>query len=379
MAITNYTGALAPNNGGLAAALGFKPNPVTDYIGGNRSALLGLAAGLVGGPTWGQGLSNGFQMAAQGQQLDQQKAEKIKADAKAEKQANATRDWLAKNYPDLAQAVDAGLPVSEAWQQAFSRQNAKTETDPYQARFTAGQQFGLEGDALNTFALTGSVPGTNKTNVTYGLTPIYGKDASGNTVFGVQGSDGSFKPVDTGGVQPLGPYDLSAEKAAGGAFGKQTGGAQFDLPAVKLSTDQTLAAISDVRANEKGLDEQFSMGGFQQFTPAWPGSEKAKFQVANARLTNRAFLEAREVLRGGGQITDFESRKAEGAITNIEDAMARGDKALYLKALADFEEAVKAGYAKLEAQAGTMSGYGGKPAGTGGNRTSTGVTYTVEP
>lgn len=359
---------------GLLDILLGKDNPAAQWAGRNSNLLTGLGTSL---------LSDGmdFTPAQKGSVLDREVAQQRDADAKLATQTNATKQWLAQNYPDLAQAVDAGLPVSDAWQQAFNRKNQKVAGNDYQDRFNAGQQFGLSGDALNTFALTGSVPGTNKTNVTYGVTPIYGTDsATGKTGMGVQGSDGSFKLVDTGGFQPLGPYDTNAQKAAGTAFGKSTGGAQFDLPAAKLTTDQTLAAIADVKANEKGLDEQFSMGGFQQLTPAWPGSEKAKFQVANNRLTNRAFLEAREVLRGGGQITDFESRKAEGAITNIEDAMARGDKQLYLKALADFEEAVKAGYAKLEAQASTMSGYGGVPAtSAGGNKTSTGVTWSVSP
>lgn len=359
---------------GLLEALLGKENPVAQWSNRNSNLLTGLGTSL---------LSDGmnFQPAQAGSVLDRQAAEKQKADELAANQTNATKTWLTQNYPDLAQAVDAGLPVSQAWQEAFNRKSQKAIGNDYQDRFAAGGQYGLEGDALNTFALTGSVPGTNKTNVTYGVTPIYGTDSTtGKTGMGVQGSDGSFKLVDTGGFQPLGPYDINAQKAAGAAFGKNTGGAQFDLPAAKLTTDQTISAIADVRANEKGLDEQFSMGGLQQMTPAWPGSEKAKFQVANNRLTNRAFIEAREVLRGGGQITDFESRKAEGAITNIEDAMARGDKQLYLKALADFEEAVKAGYAKLEAQASTMSGYGGVPAtSAGGNKTSTGVTWSVSP
>jgi hypothetical protein len=362
---------------GLFELLLGKDNPATKWAGENRGYLTGLSTSL---------LSDGmnFAPAQQGAMMDRQVAQQKDADAKLAASTNATKTWLSQNYPDLAQAVDAGLPVSDAWQEAFKRQQpgyGQTAGNEYQQRFDAGQQYGLSDQDLNTFALTGALPGTNKQNVTYGVTPIYGTDsATGKTGMGVQGSDGSFKLVDTGGFQPLAPFDLNAQKAAGSAFGKNTGGAQFDLPAAKLTTDQTIAAIADVRANEKGLDEQFSMGGLQQLTPAWPGSEKAKFQVANQRLTNRAFLEAREVLRGGGQITDFESRKAEGAITNIEDAMARGDKALYLKALADFESAVKAGYAKLEAQAGTMSSYGGTPATAGGgNRTSTGVTYTVEP
>ena len=65
------------------------------------------------------------------------------------------------------------------------------------------------------------------------------------------------------------------------------------------------------------MDEQFGniLGVPQQMLPTIPGTERAQFQVAVDRGVNRAFLEAREVLRGGGQITDFESRKAETAIT----------------------------------------------------------------
>lgn len=351
----------------LAELLLGKDNPVTQWTGRNSNLLTGLGTSL---------LSDGmnFQPAQVGATLDRQAAAQKEADAKLAATKNYTVNWLRQKAPDIADMIDAGaLAPSDGFQMYTDRQNAKVSGNEYQDRFTAGQQYGLSGSDLNTFALTGALPGTNKQNVTYGVTPIYGTDsATGKTGMGVQGSDGSFKLVDTGGFQPLGPYDLNAQKAAGSAFGKNTGGAQFDLPAAKLTTDQTLAAIADVRANERGLDEQFSMGGLQQMTPAWPGSEKAKFQVANNRLTNRAFLEAREVLRGGGQITDFESRKAEGAITNIEDAMARGDKALYLKALADFEDAVKAGYAKLEAQASTMSSYGGQPATAAG-----GNAYTV--
>ena len=364
---------------GLASMLLGESNPFTQWANQNQNYLGALGGGLMKGQNLQHGLEIGGANVGEARQLDLAAAEKLKADQLAETQLNATQNWLAQHHPDLADAVGAGMPVSQAWQEAMSRNQPQAGSE-YDERFTAGQSYGLTGDALNTFALTGAVPGTNKTNVTYGVTPIYGTDSqTGQTGIGVQGSDGSFKLVDTGNFQPLGPYDLNAQKAAGTAFGKNTGGAQFDLPAVRLSTDQTLKAIQDVRANERGLDEQFSMGGFQQLTPAWPGSEKAKFQVANNRLTNRAFLEAREVLRGGGQITDFESRKAEGAITNIEDAMARGDKALYLKALADFEQAVRDGLAKLEAQAGTMTGYGGQAAGTGGRQTSTGISYSVEP
>lgn len=347
-------------------------SPVTQWTQRNSNLLTGLGTSL---------LSDGmnFQPAQVGATLDRQAAAQKEADAKLAASTNATKQWLAQNYPDLAQAVDAGLPVSEAWQEAFNRKNAKGTADPYQQRFQAGGQYGLTGEDLNTFALTGALPGTNKQNVTYGVTPIYGTDASGKTGMGVQGSDGSFKLVDTGGFQPLGPYDLNAQRAAGSAFGKNTGGAQFDLPGAELTMNQTIQALNDIRSQQKGMDEQFGnvMGVPQQMTPAWPGSEKAKFQVAVDRGTNLAFMQAREMLRGGGQITDFESRKAETAITNLQAAMEKGDKQQFQAALDLFEQAVKDGYAKLAGQAAAMPGYGAKPAGSG-NVTSTGVPWSLE-
>lgn len=370
---------------GLASLILGENNPFTQWVNSNQNFLGAVGSGIAQGQNIQGGLAAGAAMIPQAKQLDREATEKLKAEKLAEQQSNATVNWLQSNHPDLAQMVQAGMPVSQAWQTAMERmQPQQTAQSEFDQRFAAGRQYGLDGDALNTFALTGALPGTNKQNVTYGVTPIYGTDSvSGKTGMGVQGSDGSFKLVDTGNFQPLGPYDLNAQKAAGTAFGKGTGGAQFDVPAAELTMNQTLESIQAIRNERKGMDEQFGnvMGVPQQMTPAWPGSDKAKFQVAVDRATNRAFLEAREVLRGGGQITDFESRKAESAITNMQLAMEKGDKAQFEAALAQFEQAVKDGYAKLQAQAGTIPGYGGQrpPAPpSSGNVTSTGVPWSVE-
>src|SRR5690606_26356624 len=127
----------------------------------------------------------------------------------------------------------------------------------------------------------------------------------------------------------------------------------------QLIAEQTVSAINDVRNEQAGMDEHFGnfMGVPQQWTPAMPGSAKANFQVLADRAINRAFLEGRAMLKGGGQITDFESRKAESAITAAQTALEKGDKATFLKALDDFEQAVRDGVAKMQAQAGAMPGY----------------------
>jgi hypothetical protein len=128
--MANYTASLVPQGGGLAEALGFKANPFTSYIGNNRNALLGLAAGIAGGDNWGQALGSGLHMAALGRQTDMESAEKLKADAKADKQANATLDYFRQKHPDLAMKVEAGLPVSEAWNEAMAREAPKAPAAP---------------------------------------------------------------------------------------------------------------------------------------------------------------------------------------------------------------------------------------------------------
>ena len=47
---------------------------VGDWLANNRSALMGLGAGIACGRTWGEGLSKGFQNAMTGRTLDQQHA-----------------------------------------------------------------------------------------------------------------------------------------------------------------------------------------------------------------------------------------------------------------------------------------------------------------
>lgn len=103
---------------GIADALGHPE--VSQYIDPRRNMLLGLAAGLVGGPNWSQGLSSGFQMAAQGGAVDRAAAEKAKADELAAKQTAAARTWFEKNAPQYVPMLDSGMSVGQAWNQYFS-------------------------------------------------------------------------------------------------------------------------------------------------------------------------------------------------------------------------------------------------------------------
>lgn len=70
------------------------------------------------------------------------------------------------------------------------------------------------------------------------------------------------------------------------------------------------------------------------------------------QLQNNAWLSARSMLKGGGAITDYESRKAEGAVARLSRAKSEEE---FRAALKDLRDAITEGEAKL---------HGGQPAPT---------------
>lgn len=340
---------------------------ISQWVSPRRNALMGLSAGFLSGDP-GAALNG----AMRGAQLDQQWAADLAAQDKEASETNATKEWLrARGREDLIPLVDAG-------QGTFALQQATKVAQSGDNLMSVGGH--IYDKATGQWISPPETAG-NRQNVS--LSGQWGYDeATQQPVYLQPSSTGEFVQAQVpAGVSLLGPYDVSADRAAGSAFGKNTGAAQFDLPAAQLTTQQTLQAIENVKNNTAGMEEQFgTIAGVipQQMTPAWPGSPKANFQVDTNRLINRTFLEAREVLRGGGQITDFESRKAEGAISSLEEAMQKGDKALFQRSLDELEQAVRDGYAKLQAQAGTMGGYGNAPRPQqNGGTTSSGVQWSI--
>jgi hypothetical protein len=74
-----------------------------------------------------------------------------------------------------------------------------------------------------------------------------------------------------------------------------------------------------------------------------------------AQLQGNAWLGARALLKGGGAITDYESRKAEAAMARL--SRAQGDKE-FQAALTDLKTAIQDGMAKLEgAGSGSQPGF----------------------
>jgi hypothetical protein len=87
------------------------------------------------------------------------------------------------------------------------------------------------------------------------------------------------------------------------------------------------------------------------------------------QLQNVTWLSARQMLKGGGAITDYESRKAEGAVARLSRAKGEPE---FRAALKDLRDAISEGMAKLQGGApatapaapGAGSGSPAAPAGT---------------
>jgi len=132
---------------GLASLLGIPSNPFLDFTGRNRSALMGLGAGIASGPNWSQGLSQGLNNMAQMSPMDAQRAEQERLLAEQTEQKNQTVQWLAEQHPDLAEMVGAGMPIGEAWGEALARMRGETAVQPTDdmREFDFARQNGFEG------------------------------------------------------------------------------------------------------------------------------------------------------------------------------------------------------------------------------------------
>lgn len=178
---------------------------------------------------------------------------------------------------------------------------------------------------------------------TLGNTPVWGTDAQGNPVVmqpsnrgglrvaqmppGVTPQRGQTSRVDLGtqwGVLDANgaligylPKDVAGEKAQG-VIGTRAGEAQANAPGAVLKADQMLTAVDGI-LQDPNLGKSvgiWSLIGAVPNTPQYDFAQKAQ------QLQGQAFLQAFEGLKGGGQITETEGKKATDAIGRLSTAQS---------------------------------------------------------
>ena len=158
------------------------------------------------------------------------------------------------------------------------------------------------------------------------------------------GPDG--KPVELIGAEEFGENE--GRSAVASAELKRLYEAQLALPESRAQANQTIDIV-DTALNHPGFDAAY---GMRSLIPAIPGSERSGFEAFRDQGAGKTFLEAYQSLKGGGQITEIEGKKAEQAIARIGDPRQSAESAR--QAWRDLRDVVLRGLARKEYAATTQ-------------------------
>lgn len=167
-------------------------------------------------------------------------------------------------------------------------------------------------------------------NIETGLVPQYMVGEDGVVRPFVMNKRGEPVPVQLPqGMRALGPGGTAEARREGQAVGQ----ARVDLPKVQQNAATTLKYIDDV-LNDPNLP---SVTGAEGYLPTVRSTSRDT-EARISQLGGRAFLSAFESLKGGGQITEIEGKKATDALARLTDL--KQSDAGYKKALEDFRNEV---------------------------------------
>lgn len=136
----------------------------------------------------------------------------------------------------------------------------------------------------------------------------------------------------------LGAFRKQQEK-----LGENRGERMATLPKVEAQAEQTLKLIDEV-VNHKGKSAMVGlknplMGGTYLTSPI-PGTPASGFMAKYNQLKGKQFLEAYNTLKGGGQITEVEGKKATDAISAMDLSTSEEE---FDKAAEDLKDVIRTG------------------------------------
>ena len=233
--------------------------------------------------------------------------------------------------PDKAGGLPAGFDTPAM--QAFAAQNprqalslaaqaslpapaAKAPASVQEYEFAQGQGFqGSYTDWVRAKAEAGSTRISNSINTADGDAFKYGTIEPG---YRVNRSTGVAEPV---------PGSSAARKAAEAQRGVT------ESKENEVNTAQQMIDSIDAIMNDKALP--YSTGVFAPLQKI-PGTGSYRFGTKSRQLQGQAFLQAIESLKGTGQITEIEGKKATEAVGRLDPGMAEEDYRASLRELKGF-------------------------------------------
>ena len=129
--------------------------------------------------------------------------------------------------------------------------------------------------------------------------------------------------------------------------------AQQDLPQVEADAKQTIGLV-DKLITHPGFSTVVGAKGITGVPAAAgypiPGTDAANFTVLRDQLVGKQFMQAYQTLKGGGQITEVEGKKATDAIARMNTAQSED---AFKEAAMEFRGVIKAGLDRAKKKAGS--------------------------
>lgn len=316
-----------------------EPNQFQQFVGapGFGNALQALGMSLMSSPSNNplQGFAPALQMTQAQTMQEQEAAEREEARQAAEDEKKQWAQYAQSVVPEQLKGLAATDPKG-ALAIMQQMQPAAPDYTADQQNFLFAQQQGYEGSFVDW--VNGGGAGGAGGATEYGLTPIWGQLPDGSFGYGVQGKDGSFKPVDTGDLNPLDPRTLAGERAYGTAVGGAQGGAAAAAPGDIASAGMALDLVQQIKTHPElpwATGTSVGFGG-----NAIPGTGRFGFQNLVEQAKSGAFLTAIQEMRGLGALSNTEGQAATQAITRMNTALSEQD---FLAAVSDYERIVQRG------------------------------------
>ncbi len=247
----------------------------------------------------------------------------------------------------------------------------------------------------------------------YGLAPIYGTDANGNTVIGQLAKDGTFQQtklpagfVPTPGVSntDLGTsvitrnnktgqiIDTQRKDVQGEAFQKKVGTDTGEQAAGKVaagsSLGSTLSSLDrlDAAANDLATDPDLSrVTGWSGLLPNVPGGKGASVQARLNTLKSQIGFSVLQAMRdasktGGalGAISDKENELLQNNLASLSQAQSEEDLRIQLNRIREYVAGAKARLSGAYKQMYGEDYQSPSAAPASGNTTSSGVKWSIE-
>lgn len=164
------------------------------------------------------------------------------------------------------------------------------------------------------------------------------------------------KPVIPSASDPTLQGDIALAKKRGAVLGEAWGGAEVNLPQV---IDQANQSIQTVRALLTHPGFKTAVGATllpgSRFVP---GSDASNFMRRLEQVQGGAFLDAYKTLKGGGQITEIEGKKATDAITRMSISQSEEE---FRTAAQDYIDVINAAVERTKNIAAKGQSFGNPP------------------